>query len=139
MMDKLTAVCQFVKEHYKPWSGVKLSRLEAYFEWYDRVRTLGVVGHGGRIDAVITCRAFDDPSDYWEEFVHRPWGKYVKCSVWGAVHPRFIPPAVQQIQSRHTYREDRIFMWHRDHIELGPPRKYNAHQFERILAKLSKS
>jgi len=112
--------------------------LECYFEWYDRMGILGVARDWNTIKAVITCRGFDDPEAYWIEFHHRPWGKYVKCSVWGAVHPRFIIEAVGQIQARHDFREDRIFLWHRDHIEIGPPRAYSAHQFERILAKLAK-
>lgn len=138
MMDKITDVSLFVSEHYQPWRNADINRLRDYFSWYDHLGILGVVGCEGAIDAVITCRGFDDPADYWVEFVHRPWGKYVKCSVWGAVHSRFIPNAVQQIQARHKYREDRIFLWHRDHIELGPPRQYSAHQFKRILDKLAK-
>jgi len=138
MMDKLSAVCQFVKEYYEPWKNADMAKLRAYFAWYDDLGILGVTSLSGKATSVITCRAFHDPEAYWIEFHHRPMGKYVKCSVWGAVHPRFIPEAVQQIQARNVYRDDRIFMWHRDHIELGPPRRYNAHQFERILGKLSK-
>jgi len=130
-------ICKFVKEWYKPWADAGPT-LGPYLAWHADLRILGVTESEGEITAVVTCRAFDDPELYWTEFHHRPWGKYVKCSVWGAVHPRFIPEAVQQIQDRHAYRGDRIFMWHRDHIELGPPRRYSAHQFERILDKLRK-
>lgn len=132
----LTAVSYFVRDHYKPWAEADADRLAEYFNWYDSLGILGVAYRRHEIAAVGTCRAFEDPADYRNEFVHRPWGKFVRCCLYGAVHPVFIPVVTWEIWQRHNKDIERIFLWHRDESELGPPKRYTEHQFRRLMSKL---
>lgn len=128
-------VCRFVRAHYEPWAHAPVSRLLEYFGWYAKLNLLGIVLHEQKVMAVATARFFHSPSDYRREFVHDPAGRYVKASLYGALCPAAMAVLAGRVARVHDVR-GRIFLWHRDAGELGPPREYSLERFSRLVRSL---
>jgi hypothetical protein len=141
--QSLPEICDFVRAHCAPWANADRQRLMEYFGWYNSLGLLVAIWGNSHADlhnhvlGVATCRAFDDPADYWTEFVHREWGKFVKPCVRGVEDGRIIPHLALQMVERHSDNGERIYLWHRDVEELGPPKQYTSRQFWRMMDRLA--
>lgn len=127
-------ICQFVRRHYRPWSNAPMRRLRDYFRWYADRGLLSVVWQRGQVVGVGTVRFFHLPSHYRLEFVNFEDGPLARLNLYGAIRPIFIPQLVAKMAKGRN--ENKLYLWHRDVEELGPPRRYPLAKFKRLLLKL---
>lgn len=127
-------LCRYVKAHTRQWRNARDKRMREYIDWYWNRGILGVARQFGDLACVASWRMFSKLEDYREDFAYDPDGAFCQVRVYGSMAPVYLTIAMADIASRHN--ENRIFMWHRDVAELGPPRMATVDQAKKIAIRL---
>jgi hypothetical protein len=127
-------LCKYVKTHKEEWRHTSDKRMREYLDWFQERGLLGIARQFGEIACLVSWRMFNDPSDYRKEFVYDPAGAYCQVRIYGSSAPVFVTIAYADLASRHS--EDRIFLYHRDPGELGPPKVATAQQVKRGVIRM---
>ena len=127
-------LCHYVKTHTTQWRHASDKRMREYLDWYQERGLLGIARQFGDLACVCSWRTFSTMSDYREPFAYQPEGIFCQVRVYGSMAPVFIAIAMADVASRHN--ENRIFLWHRDAAELGPPKSASVRQAKKIAIRL---